>query len=443
MDIPNFKEILSKLSVLKNNVSLLISIGIALVAVLLFIPSKLMSNRLRAEVTSKSLDMARKVSLANKRPVSRSMPEEMQKDLEIYSNDANSVTQLSLQTTMRELLSYEIFPSAPNNASMLLFQEFAQNYQGGIEKMLERLGAKDCPSTTDLEQGLKSLASNPRSRLGVGLGSSMPGSTMLPMTRNLGLTSRGMSDTDYTVVDGICQDRAKECSVYAKATDVSGYLFWNDYKYDVKIEEIVKECWHYQIGYWAIEDVMQTIGAINAGSENVLTAPVKRFMSLSFTMGLKKSLLGSASNNPLSRRRRSNQNQSDRPTYVFAPEDGLTETCTGRLTDDNMDVMHFNFTVLVKAKSILPFMNELCSAKEHTFKGFFGELSQPQIFKHNQITILESSSTSIDREVKEHARYRYGDDAVVQLDLVCEYVFNKKAYDAIKPEIVKNPPQEK
>jgi len=36
-----------------------------------------------------------------------------------------------------------------------------------------------------------------------------------------------------------------------------------------------------------------------------------------------------------------------------------------------------------------------------------------------------------------HDLYRYGEDAVVELELVCEYIFNKKGYDEIKPELVK------
>jgi hypothetical protein len=36
-----------------------------------------------------------------------------------------------------------------------------------------------------------------------------------------------------------------------------------------------------------------------------------------------------------------------------------------------------------------------------------------------------------------HRYYRYGDDNVVELDLVCEYIFNTKGYEPIKPESVK------
>lgn len=74
--------------------------------------------------------------------------------------------------------------------------------------------------------------------------------------------------------------------------------------------------------------------------------------------------------------------------------------------------------------------------KSHKFRGWDGKV-QEQVFKHNQITILESKIESINREDIAHERYRYGDDAVVKLDLVCEYIFNQAAYDKVKPESVK------
>ena len=50
MDLPNYKDVLKivleKLSVFRNNVSLLISVIIALVGLLLFVPTQLLSSSL-------------------------------------------------------------------------------------------------------------------------------------------------------------------------------------------------------------------------------------------------------------------------------------------------------------------------------------------------------------------------------------------------------------
>jgi hypothetical protein len=125
-----------------------------------------------------------------------------------------------------------------------------------------------------------------------------------------------------------------------------------------------------------------------------------------------------------------------RPSYVLSSFEGLAEPHTGRFSDNDIDVVHFNVVAVVSTKAILPFMQQLCSAKRHKFRGFSGE-EQEQIFKHNQITILESNIRLIDQEDKTHDLYRYGEDAVVELDLICEYILDRSGYDEIKPESVK------
>jgi hypothetical protein len=82
-------------------------------------------------------------------------------------------------------------------------------------------------------------------------------------------------------------------------------------------------------------------------------------------------------------------------------------------------------------------MKELCSARQHKFKGYFEE-GPEQTFKHNQITILESTIKAVDPESQDHYYYRYGEDAAVELDLIGEYVFNKAAYEPIKPQAIKD-----
>jgi hypothetical protein len=99
----------------------------------------------------------------------------------------------------------------------------------------------------------------------------------------------------------------------------------------------------------------------------------------------------------------------------------------------------------VKSQSVLPFIDELCSAKEHTFRGWSGTEPE-QTFKHNQITVLETNITPVvvndsgrRSSADVHELYRYGDDAVVEVEFVCEYIFERAGYDEIKPEFIKNP----
>jgi hypothetical protein len=241
------------------------------------------------------------------------------------------------------------------------------------------------------------------------------------------------NNVEATIIDEICRQKAESASVYANPAGLSGYDFWGEYKYDVGRKETIEDCWYHQLAYWAIEDVIDTIGAMNSGSNSVLTSPAKRLLRVGFT----------ASEGTYGDHRRlgsvggtTQKTKGDRPSYVLSIGQGLTEPCTGRYCNDDIDVIHFNVVVVVSAKAVLPFMKELCSGKQHKFKGFSGD-EQERPFKHNQITILESNIRSIDREDQTHSFYRYGDESVVELDLICEYVFNKKGYDGIKPESVK------
>ena len=128
----------------------------------------------------------------------------------------------------------------------------------------------------------------------------------------------------------------------------------------------------------------------------------------------------------------------DRPKYVTKPEEQLTESFTGRISNESMDVVHFSMVVVLSTKAIVPFMRELCSAKEHSFRGFTGQ-EPAKVFKHNQITILECRVKPVDLLSVDHQYYRYGAESVAEVEMVCEYIFNKQGYDAIKPESIKGP----
>ena len=112
------------------------------------------------------------------------------------------------------------------------------------------------------------------------------------------------------------------------------------------------------------------------------------------------------------------------------------ESCTGRFTaaDSDNDVLQFNVAFVINIKSIMPFLKELCSVKEHKFRGLAGDQPE-QTFKHNQRTVLETKFRSV--EDYPYSLYDFGDDPVVELDLICEYILNPYGYDEIKPATVK------
>jgi hypothetical protein len=420
MNIPNVKDILQKLSVLKNNLSLLASIIIAVVALLLFIPTQLMSGKLKTQIEAESVRMGR--SIRGKDPVSRRQWEVEQVYQDAHVRDANQVELLARQSTQRELLSYEIFPE-PTSSSTLLFEQFGNRFRAGVEAMVTSINGVDRPSDSELQKSLQSAATGARGRMGRPM-TATPGRLLY---RSLGM--RGGVNAE--VLEQVCIDRAKSASVYANPADIGGYAFWAEYKFDTGIDESVKECWYWQLGYWMIEDIIATIGACNAESDSVLTAPVKRLLEVEFA--LKRRSMASLR---LGRQRARRDADDVKPSYVLSAKDGLTAPCTARYTtdEDGIDVVHFNVVLVVRADAVLEFMDELCSAREHKFRGITGTEPE-QTFKHNQITVLESNALALE-EGPTHDHYRYGDDAVVELDLICEYIFNSEGYKDIKPKVV-------
>lgn len=474
MDMPNFKDVLQdvllKLSVFKNNIPLLMSVIIALVAVILLVPTHLMSAKLKGEIQNTSVKMGKKVeSELNSPPPAKTLAQE-RKLQEEHANDANEIALLAKQTTMRELLSYDIFLD-PNISSTVVFREFGQRYRKTVDDLLVRVRAGDYPTEAELEKGLEESAVNSRLRRGRGMmggmrgmGMSSPGmggmggrSPMMGMSPyggggrgggrgGLGVSSRGSiprsmmkGELELMVIDEICRERAKSISVYANPIDLSGYDFWLDYKLAVEPNEAIEDCWYFQLAYWVIEDVFYTISAVNSDFDSVLTAPVKQLKQMSYNMGLRRPGAGGGVYTGR-RSRRSSKKKSDdvdKPLYIYSNDDGLAESCTGRFTgvDSDNDVVQFNVSVVINIKSIMPFLKELCSAKEHKFRGFSGD-EQEQTFKHNQITVLETKFLSVEDDP--YNLYDFGDDPVVELDLICEYIFNQAGYEEIKPTTVKD-----
>jgi len=428
MQVPNIKELLRKLSFLRNNLSLLVPILIAVVAVVLFVPTRMISARLRKNIETESVNKGRRIETLLEAAVPTEAIKQVEEYQKAYANDANQIELLAKQTTQRELLSYKIFP-APQGSSILIFEEFARLYRKGIENMISDMGGGDRPTDMELRAALENAST--RSRFGTGpysQASPIPGSG----PGRTGLSYGMLGDMDRKIVDEICRERARIAKVYVAATDLAGYDFWAGYKSDTGLDQAVKDCWYWQVGYWIVEDVATTIERINGGSNSVFTSPVKRLLSVNFDLNRKGAI----------RTRRPGTTRAKREggmcAYVVSARDALTKPCTGRFSKDEtgIDVVHFNVVVIVSAKAVLPFMEELCSAKQHKFRGFTGQ-DMEQTFRHNQMAILESNMLAIERDNRAHDMYRYGDDAVVELDLICEYMFNRTGYDEIKPEAVK------
>jgi hypothetical protein len=406
MDKPDVKEsiaaLVQKLGFLKNYSSLLAPFAIFIAAIVVLVVNHMMVVKLSATMKTQSLQVGDTVKTLLGTAVSKDQWLEEQKYQDAYRQDANQIVALMVQSTQRPLLSYKLFPQ-PVDKSSLIFEEFGQKFCAGIGKLLDKINAGDCPTTEEL-------------------------------TRQL--SNKGAGDGDYSSATGVdvairdvlCLDKAKSSSVYINPVTIAGFEhFWNNNQ-NMGIDEAINDSWFWQIGYWVVEDVIGTIGKVNYGSNSVFASPVKRLIHISFNVSDQSG---------------GNQSYGEtlaadniRPAYAIIGQSSLKESCTARFANENIDVVHFNVSVLVDSTQVADFMKELCSSKEHAFEGFSGK-EPAKVCKHNQISILSYNSFPINRDDPAHALYRYGDDAILQLDLTCEYIFIKAGYDPIKPESIK------
>jgi len=351
--------------------------------------------------------MGRKVSSYKDAKISSKQWELERKYQEAHGLDANEISTAAKESSQRELLSYKIFPE-PKETSAQIFKNFGQRYRQALEELIGSIGALDSPTDVELESLLRQPAKRITGR----------GDRPVFVVPDRGLTGRGDED-NLAIIEIIRKQRAETIPVYGNPACLSGYRFWDDFVYAGR-QDAIEKCWYSQLGFWIQKDIVETVKQMNVGSSSVFSSPVKRILGVSFT--------GPVTDQPPA--------IDDMPGYVSSPTEGLTTPWTDRICNDDIDVVHFSVSVVIGSKAVLGFMQQLCSEKEHFFSGYFGE-EQSHRMKHNQITILKSEVTPVDRVRASVKGYYYGNDAVVRLDLVCEYIFDRAGYDVIKPESIK------
>jgi len=412
-------------NLIKRHSVLIVAGGLGLCAVAVFALTVFMSGNLKKSVESQSIKTGKRIRSLSGSVVSRGQAIVESKYQDAFEADANAITNFGAQSTMRQLLSYDIFPE-PKYSSQQLFDQFGENYRQSIGALIYRMNAKDCPSDDELN------ALRPATREGTGNIRGVAG----------GNVPSGASEEIEKIA---CDKRAEEIKTYANPIDMANYAGWENWNYNDRPDP-VDDCWRSQLALWIQEDVGDTIAIMNGLSENVLISPVKRLLGISFnnkSIGPSSASTGSATGtyNPgRTGRITTTANTSfDFPSYVTSDATTSaigTRAWTMRKCNDEIDVVHFSVAVIVEHQKVLAFMKELCSSKEHLFTGFLNQLPEKTL-QHNQISILESSIEPVVNSDPEHKRYRYGDNPVVKLNLVCEYTFRRAGYDEIKPESIK------
>ena len=434
------------MSFIKKYSLLLIPAGITLAAVVVIVLTILTSRSLAKDIAAGSLQQDRKISSLLHKKISERQPEVEKIRQDLRANDAKGVVSLAIQSTSRELISYRIFVEK-RDSSQQVFDEYAQNYRVAIEELVRSMDALEAPSEMDISNALNE---SPQTTSGVRRNIGYSG---YPNRRGMSTARRGTDNTRQKMQDAICSKRAGEIHVYANRNLFKWYEYWGDFQY-AGDEQAVPDCWYSQLAYWIYEDVVDTINKLNDPSDpsdpskNVSSSPVKRLLGVSFREAVDyPKTTGRVAYGGVGSARRSSRvydegmysSRGDAPEYIRYAEGGIlgVETWMGRVCDDDIDIVHFSVGVITSSSAVMPFMKELCGVKDHVYRKGNKEAGEPMTFQHNQIGILKSEVLAVERDAAENANYRYGDEAVVRVDLICEYVFNRSGYDKIKPESIK------
>ena len=398
---------------IRRYLTFLAPVGIVIFAVVLFVPTLLTGRSISKDMEA-SIAQGRKITSMRGNTPPRTQAEVEKLYQGEHKKDADEIVQLARRSTQRELINYGILPK-PKDTSQQVFVQFGVQYRTAIEELIKSMSALDAPSDIDIR---KETGREPG-----GTGRSIGGQFGRLGSGTVG-TKKGSRDV---IVDAVCNKRAESILVYANPNTFGWYGFWANYKYS-GLDTAMKDCWNSQVAYWIYEDVVSTIKELNSGCDCVYTSGVKRLVGVSFSKSVEyveagKMMFGG----------------SDEPDYVINNSPGVLGVApwTGRMCDDDIDVVHFCVSVIVDSKTFMSFIKEVCSEKEHRYREGYSSEGPERIFKHNQITVLQSRIEPVDRTAIQHEYYRYGDSAVVQLSLICEYIFNRSGYDRIKPEPVK------
>jgi hypothetical protein len=140
IDLSKATEALKKLGFLRTYSMLLLPLVIILAAAGVFTAALLMGRSFRDKVAKQSIPLGREIKsrLGNVIPLGQVEVERHYQ--EKYLEDVNLIKRMAIQSTQRELLSYDIFPR-PKETSTMLFSRFAERFCEQIEGMIRRMFA--------------------------------------------------------------------------------------------------------------------------------------------------------------------------------------------------------------------------------------------------------------------------------------------------------------
>lgn len=341
---------------LKKNISIIIPAAIVILAALLLIPTIMMRKKISQQLEA-SRKLGNEVESAIKSAVSAKQSEIAKVYEDTHQKDANSIQQLTIQSTQRELLSYKIFPDT-NETSMQIFNEFKRAYNQAFADMIKDMNALDAPTDIEIRQEAGSV------QIGTEI-------------------SQSPETSDEKIVELLCEKRSKEIPVYANPQVFSGYAFWNNWEYS-GTKQAVRDCWFCQLAYWIHRDIVDSIININSGSNSIASSSVKRLLGIRFQNRNASTVELEAG---------TKNNSDELPSYVTDKIEGLCRPWTARTSNEQIDIAHFSLAVIIEPTMYLNLWTSSAAKNSTTFQ----DTKTTSCRNYLNITRLQSSKVILSR----------------------------------------------
>lgn len=353
------------------------------------------------------------------------------------------------QTSNRPVIMADYFPE-PKLDIIIASRHFAENYVRVVEDHVTQLKAGDRPSLLEEQKIREDYQRGQVTTDGTRGG----GGTAGGGTPGVGLGMGGRMGGERTVVDDLIDNarrkRAESIRIYASTGEFMGYDFWKNQPEQPR-DQMLRDSWFTQIAAWIQQDVVDAVNEVNKDSASVMTSRVKRLLEVAFGGGALGSgaatrrtgggvsMAGGGGTRSVKTEglgRRVTGSDSSLPEYVLkgggnrtgattaAVSGQMTTSWTGRTSDSFMDVVQFEVGVIVDSTAI-----------HHVINALQGEKTS-QDCERSQITVLQLITNTVDIQAERDAGYYYGSGSLVELRVICEYVFFHQGYAALIPNVV-------
>lgn len=380
------------------------------------------------------------------------------------------------QTTRRAVLFRAVFPQLTNiGDNEIRFREFARRYCTFVESLLVRLDAGSCPSLMEETQTIDKFFEE--------------------HVQDSGAMEVDEREQENRIRNELYRKRAGECVVYADTGVFCAYDHWRSKpSLDPPMYE---DAWYTQLAAWIQEDVVDAIATINGSSQSVLTSPVKRLLEVSFAGGAPEGNPTETYSHSRNDRgncvsRRDGSSVERLPVYVTSSEQKqsrnfmssrtseagssssfagtMVDPFTGNVSNDVIDVVHFEVGLIIDSTRIQDFIRVLESQKQsksvrmhdkevldlarvqkilaalqNSSDGMIlldgRQIPTNQIevkdIHRNQITVLQMDIEPVDLSEEQNSGYYYGSGSFKVLRLTCEYFFFESGYKDLMPTPVR------